>query len=446
MSAIRFTRRVLLSSLAAGPAAPLRKPNIIFILADDLGVGDLGCYGQQKISTPHIDRLATEGMLFTQAYAGAAVCAPSRCCLMTGLHTGHARVRSNSGPTDRVPLAAADLTVAEVLKRAGYRTGIIGKWGLGEAGTAGVPNAQGFDEWYGFLNQDHALEYYPTHLWENHRERFPNGNQGAKRREYVQDLFTNKALDFLARAKGGPFFLYLAYTVPHASSELGRDTGDGFVVPDYGRYENQAWPQPEKGFARMVDMLDRDVGRLLAKLKELGLDENTLVIFASDNGPAIDGGHTPEFFRSALNLRGHKGDLYEGGLRVPLLARWPGRVKPGSQCTQPVAFWDFLPTACHLAGSAAPQGLDGTSLVDALDGKPLAKRAYLYWESPGKRGLAQAVRVGRWKAVVTGGQLALYDLAADPAESRDLAAAEPAVVGQMRAILARARTPSLWDH
>ena len=439
-------RRDFLAAMAAtklAPAGGASRPNIVFILADDLGYGDLGCFGQRKFATPNIDRLAEEGMRFTQAYAGAAVCAPSRCCLMTGKHTGHARVRNNAGRSGRIPLQPDDVTVAEILKQAGYRTGVVGKWGLGEAGTLGVPNAQGFDDWFGFLNQDHALDYYPRHLWENQSEFFPPGNQGAKEKQYAQDLFTGRALEFLSANRSNPFFLYLAYTVPHASSERGRDTGDGFVVPSYEPYENRDWPRPEKGFAAMVHMLDRDVGQVMARLKMLGIDGNTLVIFASDNGPATDGGHTPRFFNSNGGLRGQKGTLNEGGIRTPAIARWPGKIKAGALSSHVWAFWDFLPTAAELAGVPGPPGLDGISIAPVLFGAPPPRREYLYWESHGKT-FRQAVRMGDWKGMRSGarGPIELYNLAADPAETADVSRREPEVAAKIQDIMSAARTES----
>jgi arylsulfatase A-like enzyme len=439
-----MNRRQFLGAAAGALAAQVpARPNIVFVLADDMGYGDAGCYGQRMFATPNLDRLAEEGIRFRQAYAGAAVCAPSRCCLMTGRHTGHARVRNNAAPgKGRIPLAPDDVTVAEVLKQAGYRTAAIGKWGLGEAGTLGIPNAQGFDEWYGFLNQDHALDYYPRHLWENQREIFPPGNQGAKHKQYVQDLFTERALAFLTANRSNPFFLYLAYTVPHASSETGRDTGDGFIVPSYEPYADRDWPRPEKGFAAMMHMLDRDTGRVLARLKELGIDGNTLVFFASDNGGTTDGGHSPKFFRSTGGLRGEKSTLYEGGIRVPAIARFPGRIPAGAVSDLPWAFWDFLPTAAELAGVPAPPALDGISIAPALLGRSQTPHEYLYWESHG-RPFTQAVRMGNWKGIRRqGSALELYNLADDPAETADLAPRHPPVAAKIQGIMRTARTDS----
>ncbi|HEX30232.1 TPA: N-acetylgalactosamine-6-sulfatase, partial [Candidatus Poribacteria bacterium] len=290
-----------------------RKPNIIFILADDLGYGDLGCYGQRLIETPNIDALAAEGIRFTQCYAGSTVCAPSRCALMTGFHTGHARVRGNK----LIPLRPRDVTVAEILKGAGYTTAIIGKWGLGEPGTTGVPNLKGFDEWFGYLNQRRAHNYYPEYLWRNTEKYWIKGNMNGKKGVYSHDLFTEEALKFIRRNRGNPFFLYLAYTIPHANNELGRKTGNGMEVPSDEPYSDRSWPQVEKNFAAMVTRMDRDVGRIVSLLKELGIDGETVIFFSSDNGPHREGGHDPKFFKSSGPLRGIKRDLYEGGIRVP---------------------------------------------------------------------------------------------------------------------------------
>ncbi|MDX2181006.1 MAG: arylsulfatase [Bryobacteraceae bacterium] len=440
-----MTRREMIGALGAPFAVPAPL-NIVLIVADDLGYGDLGCFGQKRIATPNLDRLAAEGTRFTEAYAGSSVCAPSRCCLMTGLHTGHTHIRGNhAAGGERVSLRATDRTFPEAIRKAGYRTAACGKWGIGEAGTAGTPNDKGFERWFGFLNQDHALDYYPTHLWRNRSEWFPPGNQGAKRNQSAQALFTDFAVDFV-RTAVQPYLLFAAYATPHASSEVGRDTGDGFPVSNYGEYAAKDWPRPEKGYAALVTELDRDVGRIVAEIDRLGQRDRTLIFFTSDNGPARDGGHTPEFFGSAAGFRGRKGDLYEGGLRVPLIARWPGTVPAGKECAQPVAFWDFFPTLAELAGAAVPPGLDGRSFVPQLKGAPPQERGPLYWELPGKRP-QRAVRFGPWKAVQSENKLELFDLSGDPAESRDLAGSRPAELARARDLLAKLRTPSpIYDR
>ena len=319
------------------------RSNIIFILADDLGYGDLECYGQKRIRTPQIDRLAAEGMRFTQCYAGSTVCAPSRCTLMTGLHTGHARIRGNA----QVPLEPDDVTVAEILKPAGYRTAIIGKWGLGNEGTTGVPNRHGFDEWFGYLDQVHAHNYYPEFLWRNERKWLLRGNANGQKGEYSHDWFTRGALNFIRINQKHPFFLYLAYTIPHANNEL---KDKGMEVPGDAPYSKEDWPQQEKNKAAMITRLDADIGKILDKLKELKIDQDTILFFSSDNGPHKEGGVDPQFFASSGPLRGIKRDLYDGGIRVPMIVRWPGHVKAESVSDFVWAFWDFPPTAAELAG------------------------------------------------------------------------------------------------
>ena len=414
------------------------KPSLVFILADDLGYGDLGSYGQRVIRTPNLDRMAAEGVRFTDAYAGSTVCAPSRCALMTGLHTGHCRIRGNA----LVPLQPEDVTVAELLKGAGYTTGIVGKWGLGEPDSTGTPNRQGFDYWFGYLNQNHAHDYYPEYLYRNEeRVEIPENQRGA-RGEYSHDLFAREALEFVHRHADEPFFLYLAYTIPHANNERGRETGDGMEVPNDEPYADRRWPQPEKGYAAMVTRMDRDVGSLLSLLGELGLDGDTLVFFTSDNGPHKEGGADPAFFHSSGPLRGYKRDLYEGGIRVPMLARWPGMIRPGVS-DFPWAFWDFLPTACQFAGVRPPAGLDGVSILPTLFGRPQRAHECLYWEFH-ERGFEQAVRLGRWKAVRHGTRkpLELYDLPTDLGEATNVAAAHPDVVATIEEYLETARTAS----
>lgn len=421
-------------------AAQPRKPNIVFILADDLGYGHLGCYGQEKILTPNIDRLAAEGMRFTQFYAGYTVCAPSRSVLMTGLHTGHTPVRTNGGGAS---LWDDEVTVAEVLKQAGYVTGIIGKWGLGEPGTTGIPTRQGFDYWFGYLNQRRAHNYYPDYLWRNEEKVVLEGNLGGKKTQYSHDLFTAEALQFIRKHKSEPFFLYLAYTVPHANNELGRATGDGMEVPDYGPYANENWPNPEKGRAAMIYRLDRDVGKILALLKELGIDEDTIIFFSSDNGPHREGGSSPDFFDSNGPLRGIKRDLYEGGIRVPMIVRWPGKINAGTVSHFPWAFWDFLPTAAEIAGVAPPQGIDGMSVLPTLLGRQQKPHEFFYWEFH-ERGFTQAVRMGKWKAVRFGlnEPLELYDLSTDIGEQHNIAAEHPEIVAKIEEYLKTARVDS----
>ncbi len=434
-------RDFLAAGGAAAFAAPQKasRPNIVLILADDLGYGDLGCYGQRRIETPNLDRMAAEGVRFTQAYAGSTVCAPSRCALETGLHTGHARVRGNRYPD--MPLAPGDATLGKLLQQAGYRTGLFGKWSLGGLGTTGFPLRQGYDEFFGFFSQTHAHNYYPEHLLENEQAYLLRGNFGAKRTEYAHDLFTERALRFLEKSDSRPFFLYVAYTIPHANNEMGRDTGDGMQVPDYGAYGGQDWPNPEKGFAAMISRMDRDVGRILAKLGERGLAENTLVVFSSDNGPHQEGGHRADFFESSGPLRGIKRDLYEGGIRVPTLAWWPGTIRAAQVSDHVWAFWDILATCAELAGVAAPRATDGVSIVPALTGGKQPRHEYLYWEFHERR-FHQAARMGPWKAVRLGRRrpIELYNLEEDLGEKRDVAARHPGVVKQMEEILEWART------
>ncbi len=425
-----------------------RRPNVVVILADDLGYGDLGCYGQKRIQTPHLDRMAAEGMRFTQFYAGSTVCAPSRCALMTGLHTGHCLIRGNG----RDPLRPHDVTVAKVLKEAGYATGLVGKWGLGEEGSTGVPTKQGFDSFFGYLNQHHAHNYYPAYLFRDER-RVPlqnvvpgTGDFGdgvaTKKIEYSHDLLAEEALAFLDRHKDRPFFLYLAFTTPHANNEAGKR---GMEVPEYGVYQDKDWPEPQKGHAAMITRMDRDIGRLFARLKQLGLDEHTLVLFSSDNGPHREGGNDPDFNDSNGPLRGIKRDLYEGGIRVPTLARWPGKVPAGATSDFVGAFWDVLPTLAELGGGKAPTGLDGVSFVSTLLGQKDKQQQHdaLYWAFY-ERGGAQAVRMGRWKAIEQPLRtpVQLYDLESDVGEQKDVAGQHPEIVAKLKQAMAAAYMPS----
>ena len=445
---LQLTALCLLTGFHAITSAQTpERPNIIFIMADDLGYGDLGCYGQAVIQTPRLDRMAREGMRFTQAYAGSTVCAPSRCSLMTGLHTGHAWVRGNK----RVPLRPEDVTVAEVLKDAGYNTGIVGKWGLGNENTTGVPNAQGFDEWFGYLDQRHAHTYYPEYLWRNN-ERVPlEGNVESEpmvaieRTQYSHDLFTTEALDYVRRHKEGPFFLYLAYTIPHANNERGSALGDGMEVPDYGIYSDRDWPDSQKGHAAMISRLDRDVGQLLDLLRDLTIDRNTIVFFTSDNGTHREGGADPEFFKSSGPLRGIKRDLYDGGIRVPAMVWAPGRVSAGAVNDHIWAFWDFLPTAADLASARIPNGIDGISIAPTIlgDGRPQKQHEYLYWEFH-EGDFLQGIRKGDWKAVRSKKRetFELFNLKNDLGEQTDIAQKNPEIAEEMNALFTSARTVS----
>ena len=445
----------ILAARAEG-AAP--RPNLLFILADDLGYGDLGCYGQKRFETPNLDRLAREGMRFTQFYAGAPVCAPSRCVLLTGLHTGHATVRGNRGTT----LQPDDVTVGEALRAAGYRTAVIGKWGMGDAGSTGVPGRQGFERFFGYLGHTHAHNYFPEYLWrsegaggEPRRVPLPNTVPDAKpngagvateRRAYSHDRFTDEALRFLdesaVRTDKRPFFLYLGYTIPHANNEAGKR---GMEVPELGAYADRDWPDAQKAQAAMIARMDRDVGRLLEKLKALGLDRNTLVVFSSDNGPHREGGNDPDFADSNGPLRGIKRDLYEGGIRVPFLARWPGHVPAGVVSSHVGYFADVLPTLSELAGARPPAAIDGISVAPTLLGRNAQQKrhAHLYWEFY-ERGGARAVRMDDWKGICPQWHAPpeLYDLSKDPGESRNVAAANPEVVAKIRTVMARQHTPS----
>jgi arylsulfatase A-like enzyme len=437
----RLTGSTLMAA-AGTAAAPAHRPNIVFILADDLGYGDLACYGQTRIQTPNISRLAAEGMRFTSTYAGSTVCAPSRCCLMTGYHTGHARTRGNK-PID-LPLRPEDPIVPEVLKKAGYRTGLMGKWSLGQLGSSGYPTRKGFDDWFGFFSQLHAHEYYPEHLLDNEKAFLCKGNLGTQQKDYAPDLFTARALEFIGKQTAAqPFFLHVCYTAPHANNELGRDTGNGMQVPSDAPYSKQPWPQQEKNFAAMITRMDADVGKLMDALKSKGLDGNTLVIFTSDNGPHSEGGHEPKFFESSGPLRGIKRDMYEGGIRVPAIVRWPGQIRAGAVSDFPWAFWDFLPTAAELAGVPAPAGLDGQSIVPVLLGKQQKPHEYFYWEFH-ERGFDQAARTGNWKGVRKGPKtpIELYDLSKDISERNDLAAQHPEVVRKIEEIFAAAHRDS----
>lgn len=430
----------------AGPAGSRTRPNIVFILADDLGMGDLGCYGQKLLKTPNIDGLAAEGTRFTNAYSGSMVCAPSRCMLMTGRHPGHATVRGNWEvyPEGQWPLAAGDVTVAQVLKQAGYATGICGKWGLGAPTSGAAPNDKGFDLFFGYNCQRHAHRYYTDYLYRNAaRREIP---QSAARRVYAQDLIAEAGLDFIRENKGRPFYLFCAWTLPHGPYRPDQ-------VPSLEAYKDTGWTDTQKVYAAMVERLDGDVGRVLALLKELRLDEKTLVIFASDNG-AGGGQANNERFGSQAGMRETKGTLREGGIRVPMIARWPGKVPAGRTSDFITAFWDFLPTAAELAGASPPEKIDGISIAGELLGRTQRPHEYLYWEDPRPNRLTKAVRLGRWKGYQgdAGKPVELHDLEADPQESRDVAADHPEIVKRIEAIMAESRTeveipkgdPRIW--
>lgn len=432
-----------------------RPPNIVFIMADDLGYGDLGCYGQTKIHTPNIDRLAAEGLRFTDAYAGCTVCAPSRSCLMTGNHMGHTSVRGNTGGQS---LSESDVTTAMVLKQAGYATGGYGKWGLGDLGTPGVPTKKGFDEFVGYLHQVHAHNYYPKVLVRNEGLLPLPGNDGRRGATYSQDVITEKALAFIERNRKQPFFCYFPSTMPHwellvpedsFAEYRGKFPEKGFSRPN-SRYADQ--PEMRAAYAAMVTRLDREVGRVVDLVKKLGQEDNTLFIFTSDNGGAL-GIIGENFFNTNGGFRGHKQNFYEGGIRTPLVARWPGKVPRGKVNSMPFSFCDILPTLAEIAGTKPPQGIDGISVAPTLFGETQTRKPeWQYWELPrwirdqnrfADEVPMQAARNGDWKAVRprANGPLELYNLRKDRTESTDLATREPTVLARMEAFLQSARTP-----
>ncbi len=418
-------------------------PNIIFIMADDLGYGDLGCYGQLHISTPRIDDLAAGGMRFTDFYAGATVCAPSRCALMTGLHTGHCWIRGNS----KDGLRDEDITIAEVLRQAGYVNGICGKWGLGQEDTVGIPTEQGFNYFFGYLDQTHAHNYYPTFLYEN-ETRVPLKNivpdEGAygqgvatEKNEYSHDLIIDKALQFIRTEHDQPFFLYLALTIPHANNEAKLA---GMEVPDYGEYSELDWPDPRKGHAAMISLMDRDVGRIVDLLEERGIRENTIVFFTSDNGPHEEGGYHPEWNNSRGPHRGFKRSLHDGGIRVPMIANWPRRIQAGSTSKLVCAMWDIMPTLAELTGESpdVPSGIDGISFYHELVGQPHLQQSHphLYWAFF-ENGGGRALRMDDWKIVQQPfhSPPRLYNLERDLGEIRDVSQQNPDITRQMIQIM-----------
>lgn len=440
--------------LAAAPAIlqTARPPNIVLIVADDLAVGDLGCYGQKQIRTPRIDRLAAEGMRFTDAYAGCTVCAPSRSVLMTGYHMGHTSVRGNTGGQS---LAESDVTLPMLLKQAGYATGGYGKWGLGDRGTPGAPTKKGFDEFFGYLHQVHAHFYYPKVLVRNEELVSLPGNENGKRTTYSHDVIADRALAFIERNSKRPFFCYAPFTIPHWELLVPEDSLAEYrgKFPEktmkYGHYAEQS--EMRAAYAAMITRMDRDVGRMVDLVRNLGQEENTLFLFTSDNGGAL-GILGEDHFQSSAGLRGHKQDLYEGGIRTPMIARWPGRVPKAVDGTA-WSFCDMLPTLCEIAGAKAPAGIDGISMAPTLLGRAQKRKPeWLYWELPRFDAKTnrfrdetpmQAARHGVWKAVRPKPEapLELYNLKSDRAETTNLASKEPGVLAQMQSFLERARTP-----
>lgn len=459
----------LCTSLALASCSQSQKekplPNIIFILADDLGYGDLSCYGQQKFSTPNIDRLAQQGMLFRHHYTGCTVSAPSRSCFMTGLHTGHTPIRGNKGwkPEGQWPLPGSSFTVGEMLKAEGYVTGAFGKWGLGYIDTEGDPNSQGFDSFFGYNCQSLAHNYYPDHLWNNHEKILIPENDSSKTGSYSADLIHNAAISFMEQNRDKPFFLFYPTTIPHAELFAkeeymkmfrgkfepekifkGTDSGPDFRLGPYG-----SQPEGHAAYAAMIKQLDDYVGEISQKIKDLGLENNTIVIFASDNGPHLEGGADPDYFNSNGDLRGYKRDVYEGGIRTPLLVKWPGKIKPGSVSDHISAFWDIMPTFAEITAADVPEGIDGVSFLPTLLGKVKKQKQheYLYWEFH-EQGGKVAVRMGDWKAVKRDvdrspqGAFELYNLSIDAGETNDVASLNPEKVKKMEEITKRAHTAS----
>ena len=436
---------LLLIALATGAlkcgAASATGPNIIFILSDDLAQGDLGCYGQKLIQTPNIDRMASDGARYTQAYCGTTVCAPSRTSLMTGLHMGHSPVRANReiGAEGQLPLPAGTFTVAQLLKSAGYSTACVGKWGMGMFDTTGSPLKLGFDHFYGYNCQRHSHSYFPTYLYNDDKRFELPGNDGNTKVEgkgaiYAQDLIADETLKWVRSQKDKPFFLYYSVTLPHATVQIN----------DQGIYKDKPWSEEEKNYAAMVTRLDSDVGRLLSLLKELNLDGKTLVMLAGDNGSSFEPKSEmgKRFDQAANGLRGFKRELYEGGLRQAAIARWPGIVPAGRVSDEPWAFWDFLPTAAELSGATIPSDFkpDGLSLVSFLKGGAAPQREYFYWELHEDASL-QALRWADWKAVRNGPSkpIEIYDLKTDAAEARNLAAEKPELIAKAEAMMKSAR-------
>ena len=418
----------------------IKKPNVIYILCDDLGFGEVGYNGQNLIHTPELDELAYNGMIFTDHYCGNAVCAPSRASLLTGMHPGHAYIRANSPgyPNGQTPLPENTETIGKLMKRAGYNTACIGKWGLGSFSNSGNPNKHGFDLFYGYTDQRKAHNYYPQYLWLNGQKIILN-NANGKQNDYSHDLFTEKAISYIEKNKDHPFFLYLAYCIPHVK----------WQVPDLGQYMHKDWPEKMKIQAAMVSRMSRDVGSIVKLLEDLKIDDNTLVIFSSDNGAHGKGG-TLEFFDTSGPLRGKKRDMYDGGVRSPTFAYWPGKIKSGSKNSHISAFWDILPTLSDLTGEPVEGKIDGISMLPTLlgmDDKQL-RHSHLYWELyEGKPNCA--VRYGKWKAVVRDRRekkIELYDLDVDPYEKNDVANENPLIVSKINQLMTDSHVKNkFWD-
>ncbi len=440
-----------------------QKPNIVYILADDLGYGDLSCFGQTHFQTPNIDQLAAGGMRFTQHYSGSTVCAPSRSALMTGQHTGHTPVRGNKEwqPEGQYPMAAEARTMAEALKEAGYATGAFGKWGLGYPGSEGDPNKQGFDEFYGYNCQRVGHNYYPYHMWHNQEKIMLPGNEGRKTGVYGPKIIHEQALKFMEDNKDQPFFMYYPSIIPHAElfapeeymakyrgkfepekNYEGVDDGENYKNGGYG-----SQPESHAAFAAMVDYLDMQVGEIVAKLKELGLYENTLILFTSDNGPHLEGGADPDYFNSNGPLKGYKRDLYEGGIRVPMIAVWEGKIMAGTEADHPSAFWDVFPTLAEITGISTPENIDGISFLPTLLGKKQKKHDYLYWEFHEKNG-RKALRKDNWKLVQyqvfnpEKTTTELYNLANDIGEEKNVAEEHPEIVKELLELINNSRIES----
>lgn len=455
LSAMKKCWRVfLLIGMLGMQLAHAQVPNLIWIMADDLGYGELGCYGQKVIATPHIDQMAKEGMRFTHYYSGATVCAPSRCVLMTGQHQGHTRVRGNKAA---VGLTKADISVATVLQKAGYRTACIGKWGLGEYGTTedGLPQRQGFDQFFGYLNHTHAHNHFPDYLWRNDRKEkldnvvVPVGDKGGgyatKAVQFADDLFADEAIKFVSEKSTKPFFLYWSMVTPHANNERRSALKDGAHVPDYGSYADKPWPAQDRGHAAMIERVDGYVGRMLEHLEKLGIAKNTLVIFTSDNGPHNESGHDLTRFQPSGPFTGIKRSLTDGGIRVPFIAWWPGKVQAGKTSEFVGSFADWWPTAADLAQAKTSAKVDGVSIVPTLLGKEQAPQEFLYWEFH-EGGFSQAALYqGRWKGIRRGGPdlpIVLYDTKNDIAEKTNVATKHPDIAAKISDYLKQARTES----